>query len=124
MMMMMTLEHMESLPSLFDMSNKAFFGDECLANRERAQHVRRVCQRAQVAARGSSRAVWLFGMRGAPAMDKFKGKVGKSRATVRVISVASREQPVACPASGLLTSLPPPCTAERPGAGWGVNQGC
>jgi len=53
-------------------------------------------------------------------MDKFKGKVGKSRATVRVISVASREQPVACPASGLLTSLPPPCTAERPGAGWGV----
>jgi hypothetical protein len=64
--------------------------------------------------------VWLFGMRGARAMDKFKGKVGKSRATVRVISVASREQPVACPASGLLTSLPPPCTAEHPGAGWGV----
>lgn len=56
-------------------------------------------------------------------MSKFKSKVGKLRAIVRAVSVTSRKQPVACPASGMLTSLPPPMyTPERRVAGVSVGR--
>lgn len=46
-----------------------------------------------------------------------KAKWAKLRAFVRAVSVTSRKQPVACPASGLLTSLPPPCIHPNPSSG-------